>query len=82
MQKLLDDNTFNREQIQLHQRASNIHAEIERITSYHDKEHMPTLRYEKRIAQLNDDLTGLKDEFARLSYHTLLNTIQPHNTQF
>ena len=39
MKKLMDDNDYNRNQVLLHQKANNIHAEMQRITSYLDKEH-------------------------------------------
>lgn len=75
VKKLMDDNDYNRNQVLIHQKANNIHAEMQRISSYHDKNHIPTLRYVPRMAQLNAELSGLKEDFNKMSYSTLVSQV-------
>ena len=75
IKKLMDDNDYHRTQVLMHQKASNIHAEMQRISSYHDKNHIPTLRYQTRMVQLNQEMTGLKEDLNKLSYSTLVGQV-------
>ena len=74
VKKLFDENDYVRNQIKLHQKASNIFAEVERIRGHYQSHRLPALRYlphQARLTQLQQELSEVQRD-----YNAILSTVQ------